>query len=89
MTRSTSLSDALAIMKKGMILWKIRNKGAGQGLKAYKRHYQIDMEELRIDYYPNKAITGFNCTAGGPGGKYCKKLYNYFLLDIHLIQLKS
>jgi len=65
--RSTSIVEALEKLKKGMLLWKIRDKGV-RGLKNFPRHFKLDMADLRITYLPNKNMTAKNCTAGGAGG---------------------
>lgn len=63
LARSTSIKDALDILKGGTVLWKIRDKGV-RGLKVYKRKYRLDLADLRINYVPNKSMAKKNCASG-------------------------
>ena len=64
LARATSITDSIDKLKKGTMLFKIRDKNV-RGIKPYMRHYRLDTEKLSIVYFPNKNMTARNCTAGG------------------------
>ena len=67
MGRATSIQDEVGQLKKGTVLWKLRDKEL-RGLKVYKRQFKLDTEHLRITYLPNKHLTGKDISCvGGPG----------------------
>ena len=71
----------MTMLEKGIMLVKIRDKDM-IGLKTYRRFYKLNTNDLKIDYFPNKALSAGlkNCSAGGPGGKLQKK-YSTFRND--------
>ena len=68
LARSTSVKASLEILRNGTALWKIRDKGSVRGRKFYRRSYKLDLQNLRITYFPNKALaTSGSCTSGEGG----------------------
>ena len=68
LARSTSVREALDLLKPGTDLWKVRYKGM-RGFRGYKRKYKLDLPELALKYTPNrgagKNIAASNCMKPG------------------------
>ncbi len=70
LARATSIKDELEVLRNGTFLYKVRNKGMGRGVKAFRRRYRLDVADLRITYHPNKHMKSTAACAGGS----CKSL---------------
>ena len=66
--RSTSINDALNVLKNGTVLHKVRDKSL-RGLRVYRRVYKLNIVDLCITYGPDKADGGANPNCASPGGK--------------------
>ena len=68
LSRSTSVKDALDLLRSGTDLWKVRNKGQARGYQWYKRKYRLDLADLVIKYSPHhgsrKNISNSACVKG-------------------------
>ena len=68
LSRSTSVKDALDLLRGGTDLWKVRNKGQARGYQWYKRKYRLDLADLVIKYSPHhgsrKNISNSACVKG-------------------------
>ncbi len=64
LARSTSIKDELEILKKGTVLYKVRDKGV-MGLQLFRRHYRLAVADLNIVYHPNKGVAKNACLGGG------------------------
>ena len=68
MARSTSVKEALELLRAGTELWKVRNKGGIRGHRWYKRKYRLDISDLDIKYIPHKGapqnVAASTCVKG-------------------------
>ena len=66
--RSTSINDALNVLKNGTVLHKVRDKSL-RGLRVYRRVYKLNIVDLNITYGPDKSEGGANPNCASPSGK--------------------
>ena len=83
LSRSTSVKEALELLRGGTDLWKVRNKGSARGYQWYKRRYRLDLADLVIKYSPHhgsrKNISNSACVKGNPN---VDLLLEFFQLNI-------
>jgi len=61
-SRSQSIKEKLEILKKGSMLYKIRDKGI-RGITFYKRKYWLDMDNLQLRFKSHKEESKmYNCS---------------------------